>query len=55
MQIYLQFPESCTNFNDYIVLDTLRLGIKNKRIYFVLLSACSIFAPTIEKYNKVTI
>ena len=31
-------------FNDAIVEDTLRLGIKNKLIYFVLHSACCIFS-----------
>ena len=40
----MAFRSPCTNFNDYVVEDTRRLGIKNKPVYFVLLSACCIFA-----------
>ena len=39
------FLSPCTNFNDCAVEDTLRLGIKNNPVYFVLHSACCIFVP----------
>ena len=32
--------------------DNLRLGIKNERVHFVLLSTCIIFAPRIAKYKN---
>ena len=41
------FANDCMGFFVSLWLrheDTLRLGIKNKRVYFVLLSACCIFA-----------
>ena len=41
--ISLKTRSSCTSSNAPVVEDTLRLGIKNKPVYFVLLSACCIF------------
>ena len=35
--------------------DKLRLGIKNKQVYFILLSACIIFVPKykdIQRFNE---
>ena len=34
-QIYLDISKACTNFNDYVVEDTRRLGIKIKKIIFL--------------------
>ena len=46
--IYFAIRPPCTNFNGVAVEDTLRLGIKNKMIYFVLHSACCIFVMDID-------
>ena len=40
----ITFLSVCANFSNYVTKDTLRLGIKNKWIYFVLLSVCCIFS-----------
>ena len=40
-QIYLDISKACTNFNDYVVEDTRRLGIKNKKNNFPPVSIIS--------------
>ncbi|RGV53071.1 hypothetical protein, partial [Bacteroides clarus] len=57
---YYPHPKSCIYKlnSSYLCTeceDKLRLGIKNKQVYFILLPACIIFAPKykdIQRFNE---